>query len=70
MTAITIEIVPVGRGSQDEWSGMLYEVRAPRGYNFDGQHVYIECGKRAANEMAAMLELTKCEVDCECGEGE
>ena len=24
----------------------------------------------AANEMAAMLELTKCEVDCECGEGE
>ena len=69
MAEPSIGIEAVGHGSRDEWSGMLYEVRSPRGYNFDGQHVYIECGKRAANEMAARLTLTKCEHDCDCMEG-
>ena len=65
MTEITI--VPMGRGTRDEWSGMFYEVRAPYGYNFGAAtHAYLECGKRAAIEIASRLELTKCEADCDC----
>jgi len=65
-----IEIVAMGRGSRDEWTGMLYEVRSPHGYNFGSAlHLYIECGKAAALEMRRMLErgeLEPCEADCGC----
>jgi len=66
-----ITIVAVGREAQDEWIGMVYEVRAPHGWNFgSATHAYRECGKAAALEMRRMLErgeLERCEADCDCG---
>ena len=68
-----ITVNPVGREAVDEWVGMVYEVRAPEGWNFGGAphatHAYREFGRAVALAMRRALVrggLERCDDDCDC----